>query len=129
MLGDKIKYVCEVLLREKTIVEIANELGTSDNTIRNLYKKESVDSKYLLKLAEMAGIDISYFFIEEHPSFIVRESQMNYVGNVKGHSTQNITTGEKQCYEKLEMALREVTALRETVETQKKLIRFLETSK
>lgn len=60
--GKRIEYVCEVLLRDKTKKFIANYLNVTENSIRNMYKRDSVESKYLVGLAELAGIPISYFF-------------------------------------------------------------------
>lgn len=108
MIGEKIKYVCEVLLRDMTIVEIARKLETTDNTIRNLYKKDSVDSRYILRLSELAGVPVSYFFEEQ-------ENELSDKAGRYKSKKDGQTSREKKCLEELRASQKKIIELQDLV--------------
>jgi DNA-binding Xre family transcriptional regulator len=66
MVGDKIKQLIDnqqVMNRH----EVAEKMGISENNLYRLYKRESVETKYLLCLCDMFSISIDYFFNNESP--------------------------------------------------------------
>jgi transcriptional regulator with XRE-family HTH domain len=64
MVGEKIKQLLDnqvVMTRH----EVAEKMGMSENNLYKLYKKTTVNSKYLQELCKIFNIDMSYFFNEE----------------------------------------------------------------
>ncbi len=66
MVGDKIKQLIDnqqVMNRH----EVAEKMGISENNLYRLYKRESVETKYLLCLCDIFNVSINYFFNNESP--------------------------------------------------------------
>jgi DNA-binding Xre family transcriptional regulator len=66
MVGDKIKQLVDnqqVMNRH----EVAEKMGISENNLYRLYKRESVETKYLLCLCDIFNVSINYFFNNESP--------------------------------------------------------------
>lgn len=66
MIGKKLKKIADNL--PLTSRELAKEMNVSTATLYSIYKKEHVDTKYLERFCEIAGIDFSQitgFSIEE----------------------------------------------------------------
>lgn len=64
MVGEKIKKLVDnqqVMTRN----EVAQKIGISENNLYKLYKKDTVNSKYLTELCKLFNVEMSYFFNEE----------------------------------------------------------------
>lgn len=60
------KRIMELVAGSKyTVKQVAKHLGISPSNIYRFYERESVESKYLVSLAQMFEIPVSYFF-QEH---------------------------------------------------------------
>lgn len=66
--GSKIKEMIDNNSKLRAIPkkEIAKLIGTSENNLYELFKKESVETKYLVALSEISGESIYYFFDEQN---------------------------------------------------------------
>lgn len=60
MVGKKIKH--QISISGLSVSEVAEQLHISPQNLYKIFKKESVESKYLIKLAELLKIPISNFF-------------------------------------------------------------------
>ncbi len=70
LLGAKIKSLIDI--SGQSVNETADKLGMSHQNLYNMFKKESVDTKYLVMLSRMFGVPMSYFFDDSLPPMSVR---------------------------------------------------------
>lgn len=63
MIGEKIKSLIKT--SGMSISEVARRIGTTYPNLNKILKKESVDTKYLVKIGEVLNISMNSFFLEE----------------------------------------------------------------
>ena len=101
-LESKIKELCE--LKDITISRLAIEIEMSQPNLYKIFKRNSIETKHLEKIAEVFGIQIGYFFDEST--------------DIKAASVK--TYGECPSCEKLKD---EIVNLKKIIELQDKLLK------
>ena len=90
MLGEKLKNA----IKNAGIshAKAAAEMGISEGSLYNIFKKDSFEVSYLLKAAELVGLPVSYFLEDAAKNFSVTQSgDFNQAGNA---NTQKIKTSK-----------------------------------
>lgn len=133
MIGEKVKYVVEIILmgqRSMTMEKISEELGVSDNTVRNMYKRDSVETKHILRLTEISGVPISYFFEDKGAvNMIANEGPILYGTNIGGANKQSVSISSESAYKNVPKDLAECVkklneAYVEIITLQKKVMQL-----
>jgi transcriptional regulator with XRE-family HTH domain len=85
MIKEKIIKLCE--LKKITVKRLSIEIQVSEPTIYRWFKDDSLDLKYLRRIAEYFKQDLSYFFSKEDPTYlpvnVVQEKKVVYESNFK----------------------------------------------
>ena len=102
VLETKIKFILEK--NEKTLKWLAQEIEMSEQNLYKIFKRNSIETKHLEKIAEVFGIQIGYFFDEST--------------DIKAASVK--TYGECPSCEKLKD---EIVNLKKIIELQDKLLK------
>lgn len=103
--GSRIKEL--IINSNLSVKEISEKLGISSPNIYRLYERDSVETRYLVKLSEIFNIPISYFF-----------------GDVDSRELESEINGFKR---KLELKEEELISLKEKNEMLGKLLELKET--
>jgi DNA-binding Xre family transcriptional regulator len=121
MIGVKIKQVVENQ-KKYSNAELAKMIGVSENNLYRLYKRDSVETKYIEKLCQVTGVSILTFF-EDTGSLPVNQSTgeggVNQHRSISGSIRTNTAIDPKTdidlnvCLERVKGLEREVSILRE----------------
>ncbi|QNF34330.1 hypothetical protein HUW51_16965 [Adhaeribacter swui] len=91
LLGEKIKAAVEA--SDFSAEMVANYIGISSVNLYRLYKKDSFEIKYLIKISELLKVPLSQFLPEENanvPSGPVNQHGLiNTLGNIKKQSIKS----------------------------------------
>jgi transcriptional regulator with XRE-family HTH domain len=124
LLGEKIK---EAIQKSgfKT-EEVAEHIGISYHNLYRLYKKDSFEVKYLLKIAEKLELPLGYFLNDETIGSILHSNsgQANYANQV-GSNKQSINIGQDDCPQKLQALQEKYELLEKTVADKERTIQIL----
>jgi transcriptional regulator with XRE-family HTH domain len=60
MIGERLKELLEI--KKVSVIQLAEHLNTTPQNIYKLFKKETIDTKYLIPISEYLEIPISQFF-------------------------------------------------------------------
>lgn len=85
MIGEKIKNLVKSGSKPKE--DVASFIGVSVSNLYELYKKNSVETKYVEKLSEFFDVPIMYFFSDSEN--LVTKKNNNVVGYSQGVNIAN----------------------------------------
>jgi transcriptional regulator with XRE-family HTH domain len=85
MIGEKIKNLVKSSSKPKE--DVASFIGVSVSNLYELYKKNSVETKYVEKLSEFFDVPIMYFFSDSEN--LVTKKNNNVVGYSQGVNIAN----------------------------------------
>jgi len=88
LLGEKVK----IAINEAglTTEDVAYKIDMSSNNLYRLYKKDSFEIKYLIKIAEIVKKPLNYF-IDEYPKYA--NINQSGIGNQAGNNIKQKITG------------------------------------
>ncbi|RZJ93848.1 MAG: XRE family transcriptional regulator [Hymenobacter sp.] len=122
MLGDRIKDALKNA--GITYAKAASEMGISEGSLYNIFKKDSFEISYLLKISELVGLPPSYFLESSgsQPS-TVQTGDFNQAGSGnsqkvkvdKGKPQQDLAAALAACQRELALANALVAAKDETI--------------
>jgi transcriptional regulator with XRE-family HTH domain len=104
-----------------TLKDLAVKIDMSEANLYRVFKRQSIETKYLESIADVLQVPVGYFFgeIQEDGKKIVQSGENNLVG-----SNQNIINSN--AVKELEECRKEVAYLKEQVKDKEKLIKLLE---
>ncbi len=85
------KKIKVLLTKNKISIEnLAFSIGITKNTLLNVFKKNEINTKYLVKISEHFGMPMSYFFEDGDGSYNVANSQ-------NGNGNKNTQIVNERC--------------------------------
>lgn len=100
----------KVKLSQRSVKEVAAHINRSENTMYDIYKRESIDTGLLLKLCEILEFNFFALFNEEEPIRLMRDSQIEILN-------QSI----KELKEQILLKDEHINNLKEIILTQKEV--------
>ncbi len=123
ILGDKIREAIE-----KSPFSPEQIAGQADMSVANLYriyKKDSTESKYLVHICNMLGVDMNYFFKDQLTASYANTGQSNFANQVGNNKQQIRVGGVDDCLQKLEALQKQYALLEKTVADKDMIIELL----
>lgn len=111
----KIKKILEE--KQRTIVWLSSKIGVTDQTLYNCFKRNSIETKHLEKIAEALETPISYFFEDDF------EDRSGYDSSSKGNHNINMSnnTGNIKVNHTLQDCNKEIESLKREIEYLKEI--------
>ena len=110
----KIKKLLEE--KQRTIVWLSSKIGVTDQTLYNCFKRNSIETKHLEKIAEALETPISYFFEDDCEDRLGPDSSLKGNHNINmSNNTGNIKVNHTllDCKKEIESLKREIEYLKE----------------
>jgi len=125
LLGQKVKEAIEY--SEFSTEDVAAYIGISHTNLYRIYKKDSFEVKYLIKIAEKLNLPLGYFLNDETIGAITQSGSSNQVQQATnvGSNHQQISMGVDDCIKQLEAVKRENTLLEKAVADKDIIIELL----
>ncbi|QHL87448.1 helix-turn-helix domain-containing protein [Nibribacter ruber] len=123
LLGERVKQ--EIAKSSFKTEEIAEEIGITANNLYRLYKKDSFEIKYLLKICELLNLPVSHFI--DAPNNISNSGQIQAAKQV-GKNNQTISLGGESSFDlkhQLELCQVEKASLEQRLKDKEELIEVL----
>ncbi|WP_207436003.1 helix-turn-helix domain-containing protein [Sabulibacter ruber] len=123
LLGEKVKQA--ISASPFKTEDIAEEIGITPNNLYRIYKKDSFEIKYLLKICEKLELPVTYFLGEG--TSISNSGQMQVAHQV-GKNRQQVSTGGEDVSElrhQLEICQLERANLEQRLKDKEELIEVL----
>lgn len=121
-----LKKKFDALLKEKdlTVRGFCKEIGMSSTNLYDIYKRNSIDTKYLDIINEKYDVPPSYFVIEEEMMGYQLKQNINKEEDLKKNYLDEIEHLKKE----LESKQKEIELLRELVDSKNEVIRTMKGS-
>jgi transcriptional regulator with XRE-family HTH domain len=122
MLGDRLKQA--IKNAGISYAKAAAEMGISEGSLYNIFKKDSFEVSYLLKAAELVGLPASHFLEDGNQKTLPSQTgDFNQAGNSntqkvkvdKGQPQQDLAAALAACQRELEVTRALVAAKDETI--------------
>lgn len=124
-IGEKIRQA--IVNSPYTVTEIAEKLGTSNQNLYKIFKKDSVDSKYLEGISKLLKLNISFFFenTEDSSPNLPTDEEKRILTNLKNEVDSLIQKNNLQ-EEMMSNLKKQVSILKIQIEDKEKIIDLLE---
>lgn len=116
--GEKLKEAVKRSGRSDEEIAAAAEMSLGN--LYKVYKRDSIETRYLVKICNLLGVSMDYFFQDQLAADFTNTGQANYANQV-GKNKQAINVGSDDCPQRLQ-ALQEKYALLEKTVADKDLI-------
>lgn len=138
LIGEKIKKAIEA--SNVTQEQVAAHAEMSIGNLYKIYKRDSVESRYLVKIAEILNLPVDYFLFDIEPEGKSNGSTIQGIGNAgKNIKNQKIMPGGKyeepagdyalnieKLKHQLELCKTQKASLEKEIELKDKIIKMME---
>lgn len=147
LIGQKLQVAIEKFstIPKKKVAEI---LGTTEQNLYRLFKRDSIESKYLEGICKITGLTINFFFNDYDFENIIDQNKNNpkrafdgsglieYIKKSKAQNNDDLGASLDKCQGDLEKAMDQIKTLQKDLESKEKeielkdkIIKLLETKK
>lgn len=118
---DKLKYV--LALRKISAEELAQQIGMTRQNLNYIYKRGSIDTKWLERMSEILQVPMIYWFEEE--DLKATDKNIMIGNNLVNGNHNNIQSNLNDCKNELEQANKKIKSLEEALEIKTMMINDL----
>jgi len=111
--------------KRMTVREFCKEVGITTTTLYDVYKRNSIDTKYLDVIEEKFKISKMYFFSDAESVQIYINGNENKLGDVNNGTSKSIQVLKKE----IESKNREIELLSQIIEDKNEIIKALKGNK
>jgi len=123
-LETKIKFILEK--NKKTIKQLVQEIEMSEQNLYKIFKRDSIETKHLQKIADVLQISICYFFEDNFlPGQVTNSGNKVNQNDSKENEIEKLKIKIEGLEKEIESSKREVENYKERILELKEMIEFL----